>query len=64
MAGGADYLLIETSQDTRNVKAALLGCERAFDKLKERIPVAVSGTIEPTGTMLAGQSVEALATSL
>ncbi len=62
--GGADYLLVETSQDTRNVKAALLGCERAFHKLGWRLPVAVSGTIEPMGTMLAGQSVEALAVSL
>jgi 5-methyltetrahydrofolate--homocysteine methyltransferase len=64
VAGGCDYLLIETSQDTRNVKAALLGCERAFVTLGERVPVAVSGTIEATGTMLAGQSVEALATSV
>jgi len=64
IVGGADYLLIETSQDTRNVKAALLGCERAFEKLGRRIPIAVSGTIEPMGTMLAGQSVEALATSV
>ncbi len=64
VAGGGDYLLIETAQDTRNVKAALLGCERAFQALGERVPVAVSGTIEATGTMLAGQSVEALATSL
>ncbi len=64
LVGGADYLLIETSQDTRNVKAALLGCERAFQAVGERVPVAVSGTIEATGTMLAGQSVEALATSL
>ncbi len=60
----SDYLLIETAQDTRNVKAALLGCERAFAKVGRRIPVAVSGTIEPMGTMLAGQSVEALATSV
>lgn len=62
--GGSDYLLIETCQDTRNVKAALLGCERTFEKLGWRLPVAVSGTIEPMGTMLAGQSVEALAASL
>jgi len=62
--GGSDYLLVETCQDTRNVKAALLGCERAFRKLGWRLPVAVSGTIEPMGTMLAGQSVEALAASL
>jgi 5-methyltetrahydrofolate--homocysteine methyltransferase len=62
--GGVDYLLIETAQDTRNVKAALLGCEQAFTKLGRRIPIAVSGTIEPMGTMLAGQSVEALVTAL
>jgi len=62
--GGADYLLVETSQDTRNIKAAILGIGRAFEELGEKIPVAVSGTIEPMGTMLAGQSVEALAVSL
>ena len=64
MDGGVDYLLIETCQDTRNIKAALLGAEEAFAELKERLPIAVSGTIEPMGTMLAGQSVEALAASL
>ncbi|MBX5481436.1 MAG: methionine synthase [Myxococcaceae bacterium] len=62
--GGVDFLLVETSQDTRNVKAALIGIENAFARGYERIPVAVSGTIEPMGTMLAGQSVEALAASL
>ncbi|RKG95935.1 methionine synthase [Corallococcus sp. CA053C] len=62
--GGSDYLLVETAQDTRNVKAALIGIDRAFHKLGWALPVAVSGTIEPMGTMLAGQSVESLATSL
>ena len=64
MAGGADYLLIETCQDTRNVKAALLGCDEAFEASGWRLPVAVSVTIEPTGTMLAGQDAEALAVSV
>ena len=64
MAGGADYLLLETCQDTRNVKAGLLGIERAFEEAGWRLPVAVSATIEPTGTMLAGQDAEALAVSL
>ncbi len=60
--GGVDYLLLETCQDTRNIKAGLLAIERLFAGVppEERIPVAVSGTIEPMGTMLAGQSVEAL----
>ena len=61
MAGGADYLLVETCQDTRNIKAALIGIEQAFEASGWRIPVAVSVTIEATGTMLAGQDAEALA---
>lgn len=64
MAGGADYLLLETAQDTRNLKAGLLGIERLRQELAYDIPVAVSGTIEPMGTMLAGQGVEALYASL
>jgi len=64
MAGGADYLLVETCQDTRNIKAALQGIEESFAAAGWRLPVAVSVTIEPTGTMLAGQDAEALAVSL
>lgn len=62
--GGVDYFLIETSQDTRNVKAALLAIDRFLSMKEEKIPIAVSGTIEPMGTMLAGQSAEALSISL
>ncbi|HEX4961336.1 MAG TPA: methionine synthase [Thermoanaerobaculia bacterium] len=64
MAGGADYLLLETQQDTRNVKAGLIGIERAFAQAGWKVPVAVSATIETTGTMLGGQDAEALAVSL
>ena len=64
MAGGADYLLLETCQDTRNVKAGLLGIERARDAAGWSIPVAISATIELTGTMLGGQDPEALAVSV
>jgi 5-methyltetrahydrofolate--homocysteine methyltransferase len=64
MAGGADYLLLETCQDTRNIKAGMLGIERAFEQAGWSLPVAVSATIETTGTMLAGQDAEALAVSL
>ncbi len=63
-SGGADYLLLETCQDTRNVKAGLIGIGRAFEQLGWRLPVAVSVTIETTGTMLGGQEIEALAASL
>ncbi|MCY3966919.1 MAG: methionine synthase [Acidobacteria bacterium] len=64
VAGGADYLLLETCQDTRNVKAGLIGIEAAFRQAGWRLPVAVSVTIETMGTMLGGQEVEALAASL
>jgi 5-methyltetrahydrofolate--homocysteine methyltransferase len=62
--GGADLLLLETSQDTLNVKAGLEGIDRAFAELGREVPVAVQGTIEPMGTLLAGQDVEAFYTSL
>ncbi|MCG3135503.1 MAG: Methionine synthase [Planctomycetes bacterium] len=62
--GGADLLLVETSQDTRNVKAALLGIDDAFRAAGGRVPVMTTCTIEPTGTMLAGQGVEAFWTSV
>ena len=58
--GGVDYLLLETCQDTRNVKAGLLAIDDVLSRRGERVPIAVSGTIEPTGTMLAGQTAEAL----
>ncbi|HYP27072.1 MAG TPA: methionine synthase [Blastocatellia bacterium] len=64
VAGGADILILETAQDTRNVKAGLIGIWRLFEEIGYRVPVMVSGTIEATGTMLGGQSVEAFATSI
>ena len=62
--GGVDYYLVETCQDTRNIKAAIIGIEQAMKEKKFPLPIAVSVTIEPTGTMLAGQDVESLLTSL
>jgi 5-methyltetrahydrofolate--homocysteine methyltransferase len=59
MEGGADILLLETCQDTRNVKAALLAVGRVERELGVRIPLMISCTIEPTGTMLAGQTADA-----
>lgn len=58
--GGSDYLLLETAQDSRNLKAAIVGIDKYFDEVKMQVPIAISGTIEPMGTMLAGQSVESL----
>ncbi|MFZ4714803.1 MAG: methionine synthase [Bacteriovoracaceae bacterium] len=62
--GGVDYFLLETCQDTRNIKAGILGINRFLKEVDVKLPLAVSGTIEPMGTMLAGQAVDSLATSL
>jgi 5-methyltetrahydrofolate--homocysteine methyltransferase len=64
IAGGVDALLLETCQDTLNVKAAALGAQEAMAEAGVALPLMVSATIEPTGTMLAGQAVDALAVSL
>jgi len=62
--GGVDALLLETCQDTLNVKAAAIGIRRAMAEAGHQLPLMVSGTIEPMGTMLAGQGVDALYASL
>ena len=62
--GGVDLLYLETQQDTLNVKAALFGIDDAFARLGRRLPVVLSVSIETMGTMLAGQSIEALYASV
>jgi 5-methyltetrahydrofolate--homocysteine methyltransferase len=64
IAGGVDALLLETAQDTLNVKAAAIGVRRAMREAGIALPLWVSGTVEPMGTMLAGQGVEALYVAL
>lgn len=62
--GKVDALLLETSQDTLNVKAGSIGIRNAFEKSGITLPVMISGTIEPMGTTLAGQNIEAFYISL
>jgi 5-methyltetrahydrofolate--homocysteine methyltransferase len=62
--GGVDLFFVETCQDTRNAKAALIALEELFTELGECWPVVVSCTIEPTGTMLGGQAEDAFYASV
>src|SRR3989442_388094 len=64
ITGGVDALLLETVQDTLNVKAAALGVRAAMREAGVALPLMISITIEPMGTMLAGQGVEALYVAL
>ncbi|MEU2553153.1 methionine synthase [Streptomyces sp. NPDC003280] len=64
VTGGADALLIETTQDLLQTKAAVLGARRGLDALGLDLPVIVSVTVETTGTMLLGSEIGAALTAL
>lgn len=58
--GGVDILLIETSFDTLNAKAALFAVNELKEEINQDIPVMVSGTItDNSGRTLSGQTPEA-----
>ncbi|MEU6068198.1 methionine synthase [Streptomyces sp. NPDC047082] len=64
VAGGADALLVETTQDLLQTKAAVLGSRRALEALGLDLPLIVSVTVETTGTMLLGSEIGAALTAL
>ena len=67
ITGGVDCVLLETCQDLLQIKAAIAGVLQACDQLKrpyDSVPIFVSITIEQTGTMLVGSSVEAAVEAL
>ncbi|HEX9388758.1 MAG TPA: methionine synthase [Anaerolineales bacterium] len=57
--GGVDVLLIETSQDILEVKAAIIGIHRAFDETQIYLPIQAQVTLDTTGRMLLGTDVNA-----
>ena len=62
LAGGVDALLIETCQDTLQIKAAVNGAKRAKALAKSDVPIFVQVTVETTGTLLVGPDIAAAAT--
>ena len=61
--GGADLLLLETSQDILEVKAAIFGINRYFAESGARIPLQAQITLDVSGRMLFGTDIAgALAT--
>lgn len=64
LAGGIDAVLIETSQDLLQTKAATLGARRALAHAGRDLPVIVHVTVETTGTMLLGSEIGAALTAL
>ncbi|MEU6127486.1 homocysteine S-methyltransferase family protein, partial [Streptomyces sp. NPDC047123] len=64
IAGGADLLIVETTQDLLQTKAALLGARRALDHAGLDLPLVCSLAFETTGTMLLGSEIGAALTVL
>jgi len=64
LEGGVDLFAVETCQDTRNTKAALMAVESVCLEAGVTRPVIVSGTIELNGAMLGGQTAEAFVASI
>jgi 5-methyltetrahydrofolate--homocysteine methyltransferase len=62
--GGADLLLIETSQDLLEMKAAIAGIVRAFDAGLRRVPIQAQATLDVTGRMLLGTDIGAVRATL
>jgi 5-methyltetrahydrofolate--homocysteine methyltransferase len=62
--GGADVLLVETSQDLLQTKAAVIGSQRAIADAGRQVPVIAQVTVETTGTMLLGSEIGAALTAL
>jgi 5-methyltetrahydrofolate--homocysteine methyltransferase len=62
--GGVDLLLIETSQDILEVKAAILGIQAAFDESSQYLPIQAQVTLDTTGRMLLGTDIGAALTIL
>jgi 5-methyltetrahydrofolate--homocysteine methyltransferase len=62
--GGADVLLLETSQDILEVRAAVVGIHRYFEASGNRLPLQVQITLDTSGRMLFGTDIASALTTL
>ncbi|MBN1267282.1 MAG: methionine synthase [Anaerolineales bacterium] len=64
LQGGVDVLLIETSQDLLEVKAAVLGIRQAYDDTGISVPLQAQVTLDTAGRMLLGTGIDAALAAL
>lgn len=62
--GGVDAVLVETSQDLLQTKAAVIGARRAMAAAGREVPLISQVTVETTGAMLLGSEIGAALTAL
>ena len=64
LQGGVDLFVIETCQDLLQIKTCLLAVTDAMRQADKQLPVAVSVTVETTGTLLIGSEIGAVLSTL
>ncbi len=64
LEGGVDVLLIETSQDMLEVRAAITGMRRAMQQMERMVPIQAQVSLDTSGRMLLGTDIGAVMTTL
>jgi 5-methyltetrahydrofolate--homocysteine methyltransferase len=64
LEGRVDVLLIETSQDMLEVRAAITGIRRAMQQIGRNVPIQAQVSLDTSGRMLLGTDIAAVMTTL
>jgi 5-methyltetrahydrofolate--homocysteine methyltransferase len=64
LEGGVDVLLIETSQDILEVRAAITGLRLAMQQVGRTVPIQAQVSLDTSGRMLLGTDIAAVMTTL
>src|SRR5947207_5559704 len=64
LEGGVDVLIIETSQDILEVRAAITGLRRAMQQVGRKVPIQAQVSLDTSGRMLLGTDIGAVMTTL
>jgi 5-methyltetrahydrofolate--homocysteine methyltransferase len=62
--GGADLILLETMQDLLELKAAIAGVVREFDRGLRKVPIQAQPTLITEGRMLLGTDIRSITATL
>src|SRR2546428_1079542 len=64
LEGGVDVLIIETSQDILEVRAAITGIRHAMQQVGRTVPIQAQVSLDTSGRMLLGTDIAAVMTTL
>src|SRR5437763_15254232 len=64
LEGGVDLLLIETSQDILEVRAAITGMRHAMQQAGRSVPIQAQVSLDTSGRMLLGSDIAAVTSTL